>query len=164
MISSVSIFMLQCRKGNNISSRGKYYMKLFNPTSGVWTYSIVPLQYCLAFGSLLWAIFLLAPGNTFERPVYAIMTRFWSEDIWGTLYLFHFIMLLPQVIRPNEFPCWAKLVVSALGCALWTSTHISMLIVPLPAAIAPGISLAVASWWILVRTPVRNARRKTDLP
>lgn len=130
---------------------------------GLWNHSTVPLQSALAFGSLLWAVFLFWEGDTFERPVYQLMGSFFNEEIWGTLYLTHAVLLLMQLCKPTEFPCWFKVVIASFGCALWTTTHITMFVFPLPASITPGIVLSVASWWVLVRTETWRPRRSTDL-
>ena len=130
--------------------------------SGLWTHSTAPLQVALAFGGLLWAAFLFWEGNTFARPVYHLMGTFFIEEVWGTLYLVHAVLLFMQLCRPTEFPCWFKVVIAAFGCALWTGTHLAMLVYPLPAAIAPGIVLSFASWWVLVRTESWRPRRSTD--
>jgi len=131
--------------------------------SGLWTHRIEPIQYCLMLGSALWACFLLWEGDTFERPVYDNMKGIFSEDLWGLLYLFHAVLLLAQLLRPTEFPGWSKMTVSIFGCALWTATYTALLIFPLPAALAPGMVLASASWWVVVRTDCSRLRRKTDV-
>lgn len=128
-----------------------------------WAHDVRVMRVVIAAGSLLWAAFLFAEGNTFDLPVYQVMASFASEDVWGTLFLVHGILLLGTASRPDDFPCWFKLCLNSFGCAMWTAVHAAIMIHPYPAANAPGLVMTFLTWWLLVRTPSTSTkRRKTD--
>lgn len=119
-----------------------------------WSESTVGTRVVLACGSLLWALMLFWPGDTFGRPTYTLMHRFASEWAWASLFLVNGLYSL-YAITTDQRSKTALLVEGALGCALWSGSCICMLmsVYPPPAAIAGEISLAFAAWWHLVRFP-----------
>jgi hypothetical protein len=106
----------------------------------------------IALGSLLWGILLLTPGDTFDRPTYTYMAMIGPELAWAVAHLVHGGASMLSVLtgRRGFVVCVLDPV---LGCVLWTSSAIAMLIAvyPLPAAIAPHLMGAAVSWWMLVR-------------
>lgn len=106
----------------------------------------------LCVSSLLWAALLLWPGHTFDRPTYSMMGQLAPEVAWGIAHLIHSLAgLYALFLGRNNRTLFA--LDPVLGCFLWTTSAIAMClsVYPPPAAIAPHIIGAFASWWLLVR-------------
>ena len=106
----------------------------------------------LAWGAIFWAIMLIWPGDTFDRPTYTLMGRYASESIWATAFMVQGLIMMHSLLCGHKSRI--TLVADAvLGCILWTVSCMCMLasVYPPPAAISAEICAAVASWWILVR-------------
>lgn len=113
------------------------------------------LRLILAVSSVLWGIMLYWPGETFERSTYTLMGEWFSENTWASIFLFHGIVSLYIILKSPKWPV-GVLLEGILGCFLWTSSCLMMLlsIYPPPAAISAEIVVAISSWWILARYPV----------
>ena len=134
-----------------------------------WGTDIRPAQIMLGLSSLLWALMLVYPGNTFERQTYAVMAVLGSEYAWaaafalvGVSQLYNsFISVLPEI------PAWFSKFDTFLCFVVWATAACSILIAqhPPPAAIAGEIVMAFAAFWVFVRQdlPVLKARRSSDV-
>ena len=109
----------------------------------------------LGMSSLLWSIMLFWPGDTFGRPTYALMEKWFSEEVWASLYLVHAITAIISVLF-KQVKYFSVLSEGVLGCFMWSSSCFLMLlsVYPPPAAISAEIVVAFASWWVLARYPV----------
>lgn len=114
---------------------------------------MIGVRFSLALGAILWGLMLFWPGETFDRPTYTLMSKFAPELAWASLFLVQGMYAMYDVLFPSEKSRTAMILDAALGCVLWTLSCICMLfsVYPPPAAIAGEISLALASWWNLVR-------------
>jgi lipopolysaccharide export LptBFGC system permease protein LptF len=113
---------------------------------------VEPLRFFIACGSLLWAVLLMLPGDSFSRPTYAYMKALAPEHMWALAHLVHAVVSVTSLLTGIK----SRLVWvldPILGCLLWTTSGIAMLfsVYPVPAAIAPHLIGAIAAWWLLVR-------------
>ena len=128
---------------------------LFNETD------LIATRFMLSLGSLFWGAMLLFPGETFSRPMFTVLSEVMPEIFWGILFLISGFAGLYSL-----FCGYVKKILividSLLGCFLWTSITIGMLLSAFtvgnnssaPAAASPAIVLAMESWWILIRYPI----------
>lgn len=108
----------------------------------------------LILNALWWTVLLLLPGNTFERPVYRYMGAIASEDAWASLFTAYAVMATHRLVSEKDSPTMA-LVVNVVGCLLFGSTCTAIwcsVPYPVPAGLAPDITMALASFWVLMRT------------
>lgn len=113
---------------------------------------LIATRLSLALAELLWAVMLLWPGNTFDRPTYFWMSQFASELTWALVFLgtglYQCYIVAAQKVRSREagvFACFNAFIwLFTVGCMLAS-------VYPPPAAIGGEISLAVAAFWIAVR-------------
>lgn len=118
----------------------------------LWDSDLIASRLTLFLAEALWAIMLLWPGETFDRPTYAVMSRVASEEIWGLLFAGSSMMQLTIVLLEEYHTRQARLF-AAWNAALWAFTVVGMIlsVYPPPAAIGGEISLAVLAIWIFVR-------------
>lgn len=134
-----------------------------------WGTDIRPAQIMLGLSSLLWALMLVHPGDTFQRQTYAVMAAIGSEHAWAAAFVLvgvsqlynSFISVLPEI------PAWFSKFDSFLCFVVWATAVCSILVAqrPPPAAIAGEIVMAFAAFWVFVRQdlPVLKARRSSDV-
>jgi len=126
---------------------------------------LIGTRFLIALSSLLWAILLLLPGDTFTRPMFTVATQVMPEEVWGSLFLIHATSALYSLFYGSR----KKILVfvdSILGSFLWTGITIGMFLSTLiqsenstpPAAIAPSIVIALATFWVLIRYPSEKKR------
>ena len=115
------------------------------------------VRFMIACSSLAWALLLLWPGATFDRQTYALMRAVAPEVIWAVAHLVHGSVAIYSVLTGHRSRL-AWVVDPILGCLLWTTSAAAMLLAvyPVPAAIAPQIVGALASWWLMVRYEVHR--------
>lgn len=109
-------------------------------------------RFFLALAATLWGVLLFWPGDTFSRQTYSVMKSIASEWVWASAFLIQGLLAFWSLFKSrNTTPFF--LLDALLGCVLWSSSCIAMLVsvYPLPAAISAEISAAFASWWALVR-------------
>lgn len=106
----------------------------------------------LSLSAILWAILLFWQGDTFSRPTYTIMGMIMSEDMWAWSFLIQGVLSIYALATDKEGNI-LFLADAVLGCILWTSSCIAMLlsVYPPPAAISAEILASLFSWWVLVR-------------
>jgi hypothetical protein len=116
------------------------------------------LRFLLAIASLLWSIFLFMPGDTFERPVYRIMARVGSEELWATFWLLHAVGVLWRVFATRKRVFVAYLL-NSLGLVMYAGVAVAIYATrtePFPAAIAPDLTLALIALWVMARTAINS--------
>lgn len=109
-------------------------------------------RFFLALAATLWGVLLFWPDDTFSRQTYSVMKSIASEWVWASAFLVQGLLAFWSLFKSrNTIPFFLLDVL--LGCVLWSSSCIAMLVsvYPPPAAISAEISAAFASWWVLVR-------------
>lgn len=120
-----------------------------------------PTRFMLAFAASLWAMLLYLPGDTFSRPVYRLMAELAGENAelkWAALWTVHAVGMWWRVVAKKPRP-YIAFCINSLGVLLFSGAAYSIfftLTFPLPAAIAPDIVLALAAFWVMVRTSVNS--------
>lgn len=111
----------------------------------------------LAISSLLWALILFLPGNTFDWAPYSLMKEIASEFWWGVAHLIYGTLIIYTLTHANHSKI-IGMIESVIGFLIWTTSAICMLIAvyPISAAISPHIVGALATWWVLIRTDLTN--------
>lgn len=151
----------------NIEIRIRLCLALFRDM--FWGTDIRPAQIMLGWSSLLWAMMLVWPGDTFARQTYAVMAVIGSEYVWAVAFGFVGLIQLYNSFSAalGELPAWFSKFDSFLSFVVWATAVGSILIAqsPPPAAIAAEIVMAAAAFWIFVRQdlPVMRNRRSTDV-
>ena len=110
------------------------------------------LRFFVAASSLLWGVMLALPGTTFDRQTYELMAAVAPELAWAVAHFLHAGAAIWALLSGRNGKIWF-IASPVLGCLIWTTSAIAMLfsVWPVPAAIAPHIVGAAASWWLLVR-------------
>lgn len=118
----------------------------------LWDSDLVATRVSLAIGEFLWAIMLLWPGPTFNRPTYSVMSHVMTEEAWGFIILLSAITQITIVMSAN-YHHWFSRMFSAWNAGLWAFLVISMLlsVSPPPAAIGGEIAMALAAGWVWLR-------------
>lgn len=112
-------------------------------------------RFTLTLAACLWSVMLFWSGDTFDRQTYSVMASIAGELTWATLFglqgICAFYSLLAE--KKNRF---LFIFDAVLGCLLWSSSCIAMLmsVYPPPAAIGAEIAAAFSSWLVLVRFSV----------
>lgn len=106
----------------------------------------------LALSEFMWAILLLWPGDSFDRPTYSVMAKVMPEEAWGLVFLVSGVTQISIVLR-EEFYCVFSRYFAAWNAALWVYVVVAMLlsVSPPPAAVSGEIVLAFAATWIWVK-------------
>ena len=106
----------------------------------------------LALSEFMWAILLLWPGDSFDRPTYSVMAKVMPEEAWGLVFLVSGVTQISIVLR-EDFYCPLSRYFAAWNAALWVYVVVAMLlsVSPPPAAISGEIILAMAAAWIWVK-------------
>lgn len=140
----------------------RYFVGLF------WSADVRPAQFTLGTASIIWAIMLFWPGETFARQTYAVMAHIANEHIWATAFLAVGVANIYNVVSAFWKP-WPRFISrfdALLTATVWCAAVVSMLIAvsPPPAAIAGEIAIAITAFWIFVRTdlPILKNKRHTD--
>ena len=121
-------------------------------------------RFTLFLAELLWAITLIAPGDTFGRPTYTVMSHVMVEEAWGLIFLMSSAMQAAILMRGeyhDKFACYF----AAWNSALWlfVTTSMYMSVSPIPAAISGEAALTFAAAWIWVRSGYpTQGKRQTD--
>lgn len=111
-------------------------------------------RFVLMVASFFWTVLLLAPGNGFERSIYAPMNAMAPDWVWGLFFLIHFCSTLFSSF--TSISCKPLLVLEGLlGLALYTASTMSAMLALDSAAplFSPGIACTVAAFWVLVCYP-----------
>lgn len=120
----------------------------------------------LLMAELSWAATLAWPGETFERPTYALMAAIADEDVWAAMFALT-AAVQAWILCSGNYHGRRALLFAAWDTTLWwaavTTIHFS--VSPPAASISAAAALALGASWVLIRTgkaPVRHGRRVTD--
>jgi len=126
------------------------------------------IRCALALSEFLWAILLIWPGATFDRPTYAIMSHVMSEEAWALLFFASAVTQISVVVQEDFHSRFASYF-SAYNAVLWMFVVISMMlsVTPPPAAISAEITMSAFATWIWLRPYLlaegyRRARASTS--
>jgi hypothetical protein len=123
---------------------------IYTDTTGV--------RFLLAIAALSWAFFLLWPSDTFQRPVYAIMASIGPQEYWAACFAVYGFSALWRVLSDIPRRCTA-LAINIVGVCLYGGVAMSVWFAmpyPIPAAIAPDLTLALTSFWVLMRSGLNS--------
>jgi hypothetical protein len=123
---------------------------IYTDTTGV--------RFLLAITALSWALFLIWPSDTFQRPVYSIMAFIAPQEYWAACFAAYGFSALWRVL--SEIPRhYCALAINIIGVSLYGGVAMSVWFAmpyPIPAAIAPDLMLALASFWLLMRSGLNS--------
>lgn len=113
---------------------------------------LIATRLALALAEMCWAIMLLWPGDTFERPTYHVMSLVAGEYAWAAVFLLTSVLQFTIVVESDFHGKFARYF-SAWNASLWVFTVLSMMlsVYPPPAAIGGEMALMVAACWIWIR-------------
>lgn len=121
---------------------------------------LIATRVTLAIAEFLWAVMLLWPGETFDRPTYTLMGHFAAEEVWGFMFLVTAwvqwsIVMIGECTNPyaRVFALWN----STLWITVTTSMYLS--VYPPPAAISGETALAIVATWIFIRPFFKGVSR-----
>lgn len=134
---------------NQESKHGYVVQRLSN---ALFESDLISIRLTLSLAELCWAIMLLMPGDTFDRPTYAIMRALGPEWVWTIIFALSAALQFTIVLTGNFKANWAR-TFAMWNAALWVFSVFSMLmsVYPPPAAIGGEIALMIAAVWIWVR-------------
>lgn len=114
------------------------------------------VRFVLAVAEIIWAISLLWPGDTFDRPTYDAMASVMAEEWWGLLFLGTGIVQIYFVMLGRYHTCKAT-AFAAWNSFLWWFVVLGMYasVYPPPAGISGELALAFAASWVLCKTGKR---------
>ena len=118
----------------------------------LWDSDLVATRVSLAIGEFLWAVMLLWPGETFDRPTYKVMSHVMTEEAWGVVLLLSSATQI-TIVAGEYFHCGLARAFAGWNAMLWGFLCVSMLmsVSPPPAAIGGELALAFAAFWVWVR-------------
>lgn len=117
----------------------------------------------LALAEFIWALTLLWPGETFDRPTYIGMKHVMSEEAWGLVFLISSALQVSILFRGeyhDKFACYF----AAWNAALWGFVTVSMYmsVFPPPAAISGEAALSFAAGWVWIRSGYITAGKRSN--
>lgn len=125
----------------------------------------VATRFFLAFVAFIWTVCLALPGDSFERPTFAVMRRLTeavipvnAETAWLGVFATYGSATLFCVFRDCKFPRFGMLV-NAVGAFIYTAITISVATIdngPFPAGAAAHAGIACAALWVLLRTGINS--------
>ena len=118
----------------------------------LWDSDLVATRVSLAIAEFLWAVMLLWPGETFDRPTYLVMSKAMPEEAWGLVLLLSAATQITIVMGEYFHHGFAR-AFAAWNACLWAYLCGSMLlsVAPPPAAIGGELALACAAFWVWLR-------------
>ncbi|MDD2728160.1 hypothetical protein [Malikia sp.] len=113
---------------------------------------LISTRLALATAEMCWAIMLLWPGDTFERPTYTVMSHVAPELVWAIAFLVTSVVQFSIVVYGAYRERWAHWFAGWNAC-IWGYTVVAMLlsVYPPPAAIGGELALMISAIWIWVR-------------
>ena len=113
---------------------------------------LVASRVILAMAEFIWALLLMWPGDTFDRPTYTIMRHVLPEEAWAFVFLIT-AMCQTTIVLSEIFHSTFARIFAAWNAVLWIFIVTAMLmsVYPPPAAISGEIALAFAAFWIWLR-------------
>lgn len=118
----------------------------------LWDSDLVASRLTLFLAEALWALMLMWPGETFDRPTYTAMAHVASEEAWALIFAASSVTQLSIVLMEDFHSRFARYF-AAWNALLWGYVVIGMVlsVQPPPAAIGGEIALAVLAFWIFAR-------------
>jgi hypothetical protein len=118
----------------------------------LWDSDLVATRVSLAIGEFLWAVMLLWPGETFDRPTYEVMSHVMTEEAWGLVLLLSAATQI-TIVAGEYFHHGLARAFAGWNACLWGFLCVSMLmsVNPPPAAIGGEVALAFAALWVYLR-------------
>ena len=118
----------------------------------LWDSDLVATRVSLSLAEFFWAFMLLAPGDTFDRPTYHLMSKVMSEEAWGFIILLSAVTQITIVMTETYHITFSK-IFAAWNATLWGFLVGSMFmsVSPPPAAIGGEVALALAALWVWLR-------------
>lgn len=113
---------------------------------------LIGTRFILGIAELIWAITLFWPGNTFDRPVYGLMSSITREEMWALIFLLSGVTQI-TIAMHNCVNHWFSRLFAGWNAALWVYIVISVYssVYPPSAGISGDAALALASVWLWVR-------------
>ena len=109
----------------------------------------------LGASEILWALTLLWPGTTFDRPVYLVMSNIMREEAWGLIFLLSGVTQF-GIVYKLDYNSRFSTYFAGWNMSLWMYVVISLFISlghsPVPAAISGDTALALGAAWIWIRS------------
>lgn len=123
-----------------------------------------PVRFFLAQAAALWAVALMLPGDSFNRPTFAYAQVMAPEGVWCVAFGLYAVAAFWRVFtdaQPGGGMC--ALAVNTVGLFLFSAMAFCVLSVgrggvEFPAGSAAHLSIAMAAMWVLVRTHVNSPR------
>ncbi len=121
------------------------------------------IRILLGLSEVLWALTLLWPGVTFDRPVYLIMSHIMREEAWGLIFLLSGITQF-GIVYKLDYNSRFSTYFAGWNMALWIYVVISMYlsVSPTPAAISGDTAIAIGAAWIWIRSGHTGLGRRHD--
>lgn len=123
-----------------------------------WSLDLTVIEFGQIALTWWWGLSLLAPGRTFDRPVYSVMHAAfggsaWSEVAWGLVFLY---MAICHTFCRSQG--WLHQLVLFAGVFVWTLVALSSIML-YPLASAGGVYVLVAggACWLFVRSGASRA-------
>lgn len=120
-------------------------------------------RFGLGVVATFWAVGLWLPGDTFERPTYALMRDIYGasgERIFAIAWTFYALVALWRSLSSSRVPTWIALTFNSFGVMLFSAYPASILaqsLKPFPAGIAADVFCWILSVWVLIRTHFNKA-------
>lgn len=126
---------------------------LSNLTKALWDSDLIATRIALAMGEFAWAVMLLWPGTTFDRPTYYMMSLIANEETWGFVLLLSCVTQLSIVIMGDFTSRFAKYF-AAWNATAWIFIGVVsplLSVSPPPAAMGGEMALACSALWVWIR-------------
>ena len=116
---------------------------------------LIASRLALFIAEALWAVMLLWPGDTYDRPTYSEMSKLAPELVWALAFGISAVLQICMVMYQLCGRTWAH-TFAAWNAALWCASVVLMLkgVYPPPAAIGGEVALAASALWIAIRPAI----------
>ena len=116
---------------------------------------LIASRLALFLAEALWAVMLVWPGDTFDRPTYSEMSKLAPELVWALAFGISAVLQICIVIYRQCEHTWAH-IFACCNAMLWCSSVVLILkgVYPPPAAIGGEMALAVSALWIAIRPAI----------
>jgi len=114
--------------------------------------NLITARLVLALAEFFWALLLLLPGDTLERPVYSNFRLLLPELVWVFIFFITGVLQMIVVLKGHFNTRFARYLAS-WNAFLWVfmAASVSMSVYPPPATAGSEIALAFLATWICIR-------------
>ena len=128
---------------------------LYGMSQALFDSDLIASRLALFLAEALWAVMLVWPGDTFDRPTYSEMSKLAPELVWALAFGVSAVLQICIVIYRQCGHTWAQLF-ACWNAMLWCSSVMLMLkgVYPPPAAIGGEVALAASALWIAIRPAI----------